>query len=299
MGRTAKMIVPHKLIGLRLAALCIVALMLAPLSCAKRVGIRQDDVAPPKRSLSRTELTSKLETVNQSHKSIKTFSMSLVMSISRQNAFPMSKSFRCEAVCEAPDKLRMKGYAGGMVPAFDLLTKWRKVRLFLPTRNELIEGTRSRFKDLPIVQKHGIGPLLEAELAHLFVPKLPDKDIFWESAPEGVWLYKNGSHHGAWQRTLLDFTTFLPVRREIFSESGELLLEVQFSDYRPVEQAQCPFQLELVSKTNGFKVKMVISSMKANMPLAGGAFSMRVPHGVTKISPDEIETKIQEPADSP
>ena len=277
----------------------MIALVLSPFGCAKRVGVQRGDVVPPKRSLSRTELTSRLEAINQSHKSIRTFSMSLVMSISRQNGSPLSKSFRCEAVCEAPDKLRMKGYAGGVALAFDLLTRWRKVRLFLPTRNELIEGTRSRFKELPIVQKHGIGPLLEAELAHLFVPKLPDKDIFWESTPEGVWLYEDGSNDGAWQRTLLDYETFLPIRREVFSESGELLLEVRFSDYRPIEQAHCPFQLDLVSKTNGFRVKMVISSMKANMPLAGGAFSMRVPHGVTKISPDEIETKIQEPADSP
>jgi len=225
--------------------------------------------------------------------------MSLVMSISRRNGFPLSKSFRCEAVCEAPDKLRMKGYAGGVAPAFDLLTKSRKIRLFLPTRNELIEGTRSRFKQLPIVQKHGIGPLLEAELAHLFVPKLPEKDVFWEAAPDGVWLYKNGSHDGAWRRTLLDFETFLPIRREVFSDAGELLLEAQFSDYRLVEQAHCPFSVNLISMTNGFEVKIVIGTMKANVQLAGGAFSMHVPDGVTKIPPDQVETKIQEPADSP
>lgn len=254
---------------------------------------------PPRRSLSRTELKGRLEALNQSNKSIKTFSMSLVMSISRHSGFPLSKSFRCEAVCEAPDKLRMKGYAGGMAPAFDLVTKSRKVRLFLPTRNELIEGTRSRFKELPVVEKHGIGPLLEAELAHLFVPKLAEKDLFWEAAPDGVWLYKNGSHDGTWRRTLLDFETFLPIRREVFSEAGELLLEVQFSDYRSVGQAHCPFSVNLISKTNGFEVKIVIGSMNANIPLAGGAFSMHVPEGVTKIPPDQVETKIQEPTDSP
>jgi len=285
--------------GLTLLAIVVIALTLVASSCTKRVSIEKGPTALTRRTLPRAELTSKLERLNESHKSIRTFSMSLVMSISRQDALRSSKSFRCEAVCEVPDKLRMKGYAGGTVPAFDLLAKSRKVQVFLPTRNELIDGTKSRFKDLPLVQKHGIGPLLEAELAHLFVPKLPEKDVFWESAAEGVWLYRSGADDGSWQRTLLDCETFLPVRREIFSGSGELLIEIRFSDYRLVEQAYCPFELDLKSKINGFEIKIVIGSMNPNVALASGAFSMHVPEGVTKIPPDEIETTIQEPANSP
>ncbi len=293
------MIALRRLVGWILLMLCMIALLLAPLGCTQRATVRRGEAVRPLRPLSRAELTGRLEALNQSHKSIKTFSMSLVMSISRQNGLSLSKSFRCDAVCEVPDKLRIKGYAGGVAPAFDLVTKSRKVWLFLPTRNELIEGTRSRFKELPVVEKHSIGPLLEAELPHLFVPKLPEKDVFWEAGPDGIWLYENGSHDGTWQRTLLDFETFLPIRKEVFSDSGVLLLDVQFSDYRLVEQAHCPFELNLASKTNGFEIRIVIGSMNANVPLAGGAFSMHVPDGVTKIPPDEIETTIQEPADSP
>lgn len=285
--------------GLMLLSLVVIALMLAASSCAKRMSIEKGPTALPRRALLRDELTSRVERLNESQRSIRTFSMSLVMSISRQDAGLSFKSFRCEAVCDVPDKLRMKGYAGGTVLAFDLLAKSRKVQVFLPTRNELIDGTKSRFKDLPLVQKHGIGPLLEAELAHLFVPKLPEKDVFWENGSEGVWLYKSDLDDGSWQRTLLDCETFLPVRREIFSSSGELLMEIRFSDYRLVEQAYCPFELGLTSRINGFEVKVVIGSMKPNVALAGGAFSMHVPDGVTKIPPDEIETTIQEPVNSP
>ena len=300
MPRNSEMIAPRRpTAGLTLLTLVVIALTLVALSCAKMVSIEKGPTAPPRRALPRAELMSKLERLNESHKSIRTFAMSLVMSISRQSGLPSSKIFRCDAVCEVPDKLRMKGYAGGTVLAFDLVAKSRKVQVFLPTRNELIDGTKSRFKDLPLVQKHGIGPLLEAELAHLFVPKLPEKDVFWESASEGVWLYTADPDDGSWQRTLLDCETFLPVRREIFSSSGELLIEIRFSDYRLVEEAYCPFELDLTSKTDGMEVKIVIGSMNPNVALASGAFSMHVPEGVTKIPPDEIETTIQEPVNSP
>ncbi|HUT03220.1 MAG TPA: hypothetical protein VM163_04950 [bacterium] len=274
--------------------------LLVLMGCVKPVVVQrgQDERSQP--SFSTEELEDRLEHFNQSRNSIKTFAMSLTMSISRTNERVLfSKCFRCEAVCDVPDKLRMKGYAGGTVPAFDLLTKSRKVQLYLPTRNELIRGTRSRFKELTIAQKHGISEVLEADLADLFVQKLPSKDVFWEATSDGIWLYSDASHGQSWQRTLLDFETLLPVRQEVFSQTGQMLLEVQFADYRRVEQTYCPFELNIRSKIDGFIIKIVIGSVRANIPIAGGAFSIQVPDSVTKIPPSQVETTIQESPDSP
>lgn len=244
------------------------------------------------------EFNTQLEALNRNQKSLKTFSASLMMSVSKDNSHSFSKSFRCQLVCELPDKLRIKGHVGGTVPAFDLLIRHWRVKLFLPTRNELVEGLRVRLKDEPIMENYSIGPLLNTELAYLFVPMLPEKDTFWEATDEGAWLYQDGSEDGRWMRTLLDRTTFLPVRQEIFDGSGQRLIELEFRDYRQIEQAQCPFDITLTSKTDGYQVKMKITSLKPNVALAGGAFSIRVPDGVTKIAPEELDHKIQKAPDS-
>ena len=274
--------------------------LLVLMGCVKPVVVQRGRAERSQPSFSAEELQDRLERFNQSRNSIKTFAMSLTMSISRADErLSFSKCFRCEAVCDVPDKLRMKGYAGRTVPAFDLLTKSRKIQLYLPPRNELIRGTRSRFQELAIVQKHGIGAVLETDLADLFVQRLPSKDIFWEATADGIWLYSDASQGLSWRRTLLDFDNFLPVRQEVFSQTGRMLLEVRFADYRRVEQTYCPFKLNIRSKIDGFIIKIVISSVRANTPIAGGAFSIRVPDSVAKIPPSQVETAIQESPDSP
>ena len=280
---------------------CTVGIALLFLTgCVKPVVVHRDQEQGLQPSFSAEELENRIEQFNQRRDSIKTFTMSLTMSISRVNQrLSLSKCFHCEAVCDVPNRFRMKGYAGGTVPAFDLLMKSRKIQLYLPTRNELIRGTRSRFKNLAIVKKHGISAVLDANLADLFVQKLPSKEIFWEATAEGIWLYSDISHSHSWQRTLLDFKTFLPVRQEVFSRTGQMLLEVQFADYRQVEQTYCPFKLDISSTIDNFMIKIVIGSVRANIPIAGGAFSIHVPDDVTKVPPRQVETKIQESPDSP
>lgn len=244
------------------------------------------------------ELRRGIESVNAARKGIKSFSARFVMNVSRQKSLPFSKSFRGEMVCEMPDKLRIKGYAGGMVPAFDIAIKPRKVKLFIPRRNQMIEGTRSRFRKVPVVKRYSIDALLDAELGRLFVPKLPTKQLFWEAGKDGLWLYHWGLSAGQWERMLLDQKTFLPARKQVFSEDGRLLVEITFSDYRQVSAVKVPFALDLVNPTERLRITMRVASLSLNVPVVGGAFNIIVPEGVNRVGPDDLEQKMQKNPDT-
>ena len=197
-----------------------------------------------------------------------------------------------------PDKFRMKGYAAGGIPAFDLMVKRWKIRLLLPTRNELIEGLRTRFENVPSVRKYGIDHLVKTDLGELFLPRVLEKDTFWEWAEDGLWLYEAPSGRDFWQRTLVCPESLLPIRREVFTKNGESLFEVFFSEYERVQDGQLPLALKFISKKDGFVIKIKITSLRANVPLAGRAFSMSIPEGVKKITPKKLERDIQKTPDS-
>lgn len=272
--------------------LCLLALGLSSCVVKRRLIVRQG--APNSQPVLQVANTQELlEKVSEGYKGIQNFTMTVDMTpalgTAEKNHITEYKDVRAYIVFRKPDDIRIIGlYPVVRNTAFDMVSIGDNFKLYLPSRNEFVQGTNTITGELSKNKLENLRPqhFLEALLVR---PSSPTDKVFLENFTdeENAWyilheVRENGSGALDLVRAIWFNRVDLHIARQmIFDKAGNILTDARYSNWAVFDEVPFPKHIEIDRPQDEYAVVMDVVKMDINQGVSDDKFVLNQPPGST------------------
>lgn len=272
--------------------LCLLALGLSSCVVKRRLIVRQG--APNSQPVLQVANTQELlEKISEEYKGIQNFTMTVDMTpalgTAEKNHITEYKDVRAYIVFRRPDDIRIIGlYPVVRNTAFDMVSIGDNFKLYVPSRNEFVEGTNTMTGEPSKNKLENLRPqhFLEALLVR---PSAPNDKIFLENFTdeENAWyvlheVRENGSGTLNLLRAIWFNRVDLHIARQmIFDKAGNILTDARYSNWAVFNDVPFPKHIEIDRPQDEYAVVMDVVKMDINQGVSDDKFVLNQPSGST------------------
>jgi outer membrane lipoprotein-sorting protein len=270
--------------------LCLLALGLSSCVVKRRLIVRQG--APNSQPVLQVANTQELlEKIAEGYKGIQNFTMTVDMTpalgTAEKNHITEYKDVRAYIVFRRPDDIRIIGlYPVVRNTAFDMVSIGDNFRLYVPSRNEFVEGTNTMTGEPSKNKLENLRPqhFLEALLVR---PVFPNDKVFLENFTdeENAWyilheVRENGSGTLDLVRAIWFNRVDLHIARQmIFDKAGNILTDARYSNWAVFNDVPFPKHIEIDRPQDEYAVVMDVVKMDINQGVTDDKFVLNQPPG--------------------
>lgn len=234
-----------------------------------------------------------LEKISEEYKGIQNFTMTVDMTpalgTAEKNHITEYKDVRAYIVFRRPDDIRIIGlYPVVRNTAFDMVSIGDNFKLYVPSRNEFVEGTNTMTGEPSKNKLENLRPqhFLEALLVR---PSAPNDKIFLENFTdeENAWyvlheVRENGSGTLNLLRAIWFNRVDLHIARQmIFDKAGNILTDARYSNWAVFNDVPFPKHIEIDRPQDEYAVVMDVVKMDINQGVSDDKFVLNQPPGST------------------
>jgi outer membrane lipoprotein-sorting protein len=272
--------------------LCLLALGLSSCVVKRRLIVRQG--APNSQPVLQVANTQELlEKIAEGYKGIQNFTMTVDMTpalgTAEKNHITEYKDVRAYIVFRRPDDIRIIGlYPVVRNTAFDMVSIGDNFRLYVPSRNEFVEGTNTMTGEPSKNKLENLRPqhFLEALLVRpvfandkVFLENFTDEENAWYILHE---VRENGSGTLDLVRAIWFNRVDLHIARQmIFDKAGNILTDARYSNWASFNDVPFPKHIEIDRPQDEYAVVMDVVKMDINQGVSDDKFVLNQPPGST------------------
>jgi outer membrane lipoprotein-sorting protein len=213
------------------------------------------------------------------------------------------EQIRGYVLARKPAMLRMIG----LLPfirsrAFDMVSDGREFKLFIPPKNRFVIGQNNVSTRNPQQPLENLRPqviydaLLLRELAPDEKPVLEDgmETFIGDKGrkyqlPNYVIDVIRSQGENSWlsRKIFFNRTDLLPNRQQIFDESGTVVTDARYSNYKDYGALQFPSRIEIKRPEEEYDITLTIVKLDLNQPLSDDKFVLAQPPGTQVIHLDQ------------
>ncbi len=216
------------------------------------------------------------------------------------------KEIRGYVLARKPAMLRMEG----LMPivrtrAFDMVSDGQQFKVWIPPKNRFVVGENNVVTNNPQQPLENLRPqviydaLLLREVNSGETPVMEpgaetvtgDKGHKYERPTYEVGVIR-GQGMDSWlsRKIVFNRLTLLPDRQMIYDESGNLVTDARYSDYKDYEGVQFPSTIEIRRPQEEYDITLHVVKLDINKPLNDNTFVLEQPPGVQVIHLDHNST---------
>jgi outer membrane lipoprotein-sorting protein len=272
--------------------LCLLALGLSSCVVKRRLIVRQG--APNSQPVLQVANTQELlEKISEGYAAIRTFTMTVDMTpalgTAEKNHITEYKDVRAYIVFRRPDDIRIIGlYPVVRNTAFDMVSIGDNFKLYVPSRNEFLEGTNTMTGEPSKIKLENLRPqhFLEALLVRpsssndkVFLENFTDEENAWYILHE---VRENGSGALDLRRAIWFNRVDLHIARQmIFDKGGNILTDARYSNWAVFNDVPFPKHIEIDRPQDEYAVVMDVVKMDINQGVSDDKFVLNQPPGST------------------
>jgi outer membrane lipoprotein-sorting protein len=272
--------------------LCLLALGFSSCVVKRRLIVRQG--APNSQPVLQVANTQDLlERISEGYKGIQNFTMTVDMTpalgTAEKNHITEYKDVRAYIVFRRPDDIRIIGlYPVVRNTAFDMVSIGDIFKLYVPSRNEFVEGTNTMTGEPSKNKLENLRPqhFLEALLVR---PSSPNDKVFLENFTdeENAWyilheVRENNSGTLDLVRAIWFNRVDLHIARQmIFDKTGNILTDARYSNWAVFNDVPFPKHIEIDRPQDEYAVVMDVVKMDINQGVSDDKFVLNQPSGST------------------
>jgi outer membrane lipoprotein-sorting protein len=234
-----------------------------------------------------------LEKIAEGYKGIQNFTMTVDMTpalgTAEKNHITEYKDVRAYIVFRGPDDIRIIGlYPVVRNTAFDMVSIGDNFKLYVPSRNEFVEGTNTMTGEPSKNKLENLRPqhFLEALLVR---PVFPKDKVFLENFTdeENAWyilheVRENNSGTLDLVRAIWFNRVDLHIARQmIFDKAGNILTDARYSNWTVFNDVPFPKHIEIDRPQDEYAVVMDVVKMDINQGVSDDKFVLNQPPGST------------------
>jgi outer membrane lipoprotein-sorting protein len=234
-----------------------------------------------------------LEKISEGYKGIQNFTMTVDMTpalgTAEKNHITEYKDVRAYIVFRRPDDIRIIGlYPVVRNTAFDMVSSADNFKLYVPSRNEFVQGTNTITGALSKNKLENLRPqhFLEALLVR---PCSPNDKVFLENFTdeENAWyilheVRENGSGTLDLVRAIWFNRVDLHIARQmIFDKAGNILTDARYSNWAVFNDVPFPKHIEIDRPQDEYAVVMDVVKMDIDQGVSDDKFVLNQPPGST------------------
>jgi outer membrane lipoprotein-sorting protein len=186
-------------------------------------------------------------------------------------------------VLERFDGVRLEGIGPLGQALFLLVSDGHRFSLYFPQERRVISGPTSTQQLLLGLQ---VAPKLLPYLLVGDVPltTLPETGRLSYLGQEEAYLWEGDDPQEPWHyRIWFDPYRLLPVRCELATLAGEIVLQVTYADFRHLDGLTLPYQITLTQPSADREVQWSYSEVQINAGVTSTLFHLRLPPGVERV----------------
>jgi outer membrane lipoprotein-sorting protein len=272
--------------------LCLLAVGLSSCVVKRRLIVRQG--APNSQPILQVANTQELlEKIAEGYKGIENFTMTVDMTpalgTAEKNHITEYKDVRAYIVFRRPDDIRIIGlYPVVRNTAFDMVSIGDNFRLYVPSRNEFVEGTNTMTGEPSKNKLENLRPqhFLEALLVR---PVSPNDKVFLENFTDeenAFYILHEVRENGSGTLDLVRAIWFNRVdlhiaRQMIFDKAGNILTDARYSNWTVFNDVPFPKHIEIDRPQDEYAVVMDVVKMDINQGVSDDKFVLNQPPGST------------------
>lgn len=213
------------------------------------------------------------------------------------------QQIRGYVLARKPAMLRMIG----LLPilrntAFDMVSDGREFKVSIPPKNRFVVGRNDLVTPNPQQPLENLRPqvIYDALLLREIDPQNEiaviengtetvtlAKDRHYEQADYVVdVIHSNGNNSWLSRKIVFSRLDLLPNRQLIYDESGTLLTDAHYSDYKDYNAVLFPSRIEIWRPEEEYKITLTIVKLTMNLPLGNEKFALEQPPGAQIIHLD-------------
>ncbi len=234
-----------------------------------------------------------LEKISDGYKGIQSFTMTVDMTpalgTAEKNHITEYKDVRAYIVFREPDDIRIIGlYPVVRNTAFDMVSIGDNFKLYVPSRNEFVEGTNtmtgepSKNKLENLRPQHFLQALLvrpNSSTDKVFLENFTDEENAWYILHE---VRESESGSLDLQRAIWFNRVDLRIARQmIFDKAGNILTDARYSNWTAFNGVPFPKHIEIDRPQDEYAVVMDVVKMDINQSVSDDKFVLNQPPGST------------------